>query len=198
VDQFGDHLVCCARNNFTHRHAAVQEALAAILTNSGQGFEREVVVPGQPEGDPRPADLLLRTWQDGKPTAVDITVCHGWQEAERASVSRERWRSFLRRREEAKHAKYDGPCQRAGWGFLAMGFGTWGGLGPEGAKLLHRLVKRAAAWQEGDLRAARQDELLQAVGLALMRQVFRLLAGNNAVLGRGQGEDGRAAAGAGV
>jgi len=146
VDPFGDHLVCCARNNYTHRHAAVQEALANILVGSGQGFEREVAIPGQPEGDLRPADLLLRAWQDGKPTAVDLTVCHGWQESERGSVSRERWRAFLRRKEEGKHAKYDAPCRQAGWGFLALGMGTWGGLGPEGAKLVHRLVKRAASW----------------------------------------------------
>ena len=77
-----------------------------------------------------------------------------------------------------------------------MGFGTWGGLGPEGAKLLHRLVKRAAAWQEGDLRGARQDELLHAVGLALMRQVFQMLAGKSVVQGRAVGEVCLPAAGA--
>ena len=42
-----------------------------------------------------------------------------------------------------------------------MEFGTCGGLGPEGAKVLHRLVKRAASWQEGELRALRQRELLE-------------------------------------
>ena len=56
-----------------------------------------------------------------------------------------------------------------------MAFGTWGGLGPEGAKVLHRLVKRAASWQEGELRALRQRELLETISLALMRQVWKLL-----------------------
>ena len=56
-----------------------------------------------------------------------------------------------------------------------MAFGTWGGLGPEGAKVLHRLVKWAASWQEGELRALRQRELLETISLAIMRQVWKLL-----------------------
>ena len=81
-------------------------------------------------------------------------------------MSRERWRTFLKKKELTKHAKY-------GWGFLAMSFGTWGGMGPEGARVLHRLAKRAASWQEGELRSLRQHELLESVGLAPMRQVCR-------------------------
>ena len=60
-----------------------------------------------------------------------------------------------------------------------MSFGTWGGMGPEGARVLHRLAKRAASWQEGDQRLLRQNELLENVGLALMRQVWKLMANKN-------------------
>ena len=60
-----------------------------------------------------------------------------------------------------------------------MAFGTWGGLGPEGSRVLHRLAKRAASWQEGELRSLRQSEVLENVGLALMRQVWKLLANKN-------------------
>ena len=35
-------------------------------------------------------------------------------------------------------------AKSAGWGFLAVAFGTWGGMGPEAARTIHRLVKRAA------------------------------------------------------
>ena len=48
-------------------------------------------------------------------------------------------------------------------------------MGPEGARVLHHLAKREASWQEGDLRSLRQSELLENVGLALMRQVWKLL-----------------------
>ena len=41
-DLFGDHLLCCARNNFSRRHNAVQEAIANLLQASGQGFTTEV------------------------------------------------------------------------------------------------------------------------------------------------------------
>jgi hypothetical protein len=178
-DLFGDHLLCCARNNFSRRHNAVQEAIANLLQASGQGFTAEVKIPECPDGELRPAYILLSSYQDGCPTALDLTVAHGWQSSERFSVTRERWRTFLKRKEVLKHSKYDAPCKAAGWGFLAMSFGTWGGMGPEGARVLHRLAKRAASWQEGDLRSLRQSELLENVGLALMRQVWKLLANKN-------------------
>ena len=157
----------------------MQDALVDLCTTSGQGCAREVPLPDCPDGELRPADLLLASFQAGVPTAVDLTVAHGWQASEQQSVSRERWRTFLRRKEQAKHAKYDAPCKRAGWGILAIALGTWGGLGPEGTRLTHRLAKRAAGWQEGELRGARQHELMQGIGLALMRQVWSLLGNKN-------------------
>ena len=79
-DIFGDHLLCCARNNYTQRHQAVQDALAGICTTSGQGFTREAALPDCPDGELRPADLLLSAFQSGAPTALDVTVAHGWQQ----------------------------------------------------------------------------------------------------------------------
>jgi hypothetical protein len=153
--------------------------VANLLQASGQGFTCEAKIPEFPDGELRPADILLTSFQNGAPTALDLTIAHGWQSSERFSVSRERWRTFLKKKELLKHAKYDAPCKAAGWGFMAMSFGTWGGMGPEGARVLHRLAKRAASWQEGELRSLRQHELLESVGLALMRQVWRLLANKN-------------------
>ena len=62
-----------------------------------------------------------------------------------------------------------------------MAFGTWGGTGPEAAKLMHRLLKRAASWNEGDLLAARQEELRLSLGLALMRHIWILLEAKNLI-----------------
>ena len=185
---FGDHLLCCLRNNYTKRHAAVQEALVSCLVECGQGVEKEKALPEefQPPGRRlRPADLLLRQWESGRDVAIDLTISHGWSLGEQARgapgelVTRERWRTFLCRREADKHAQYDAACARASWSFKAMSFGTWGGLGPEGAKVLHRIVKRAAGWLEGDLRASRQEEIRYTIGLTLMRHVWEHLAGKN-------------------
>lgn len=182
VDVFGDHLLCCKRNNFLHRHTALQEGLAVLLTESGQSFTKEVAIPHCPDGQLRPADILLPGWDNGTDTALDVTLVHGWQASMQSSnVSRERWRSFLRVKERLKHQRYDAACKRAQWSFKALAMGTWGGMGPEGARVFHRILKRAAFWLEGDLRAERQEELKQSFGLAVIRHVWRLLDAKNMI-----------------
>ena len=128
VDQHGDHLLCCRRNNYTNRHSAVQEALAAMLVEAGQPFGREVMIPEYAE-NLRPADLLLKSWLAGTDVAVNLTVSHGINS--HICHKRKRWRGFLTRKERTKKEKYILPCQQAGWAFLPMAFGTWGGMGPE-------------------------------------------------------------------
>ena len=58
-DLFGDRLLYCARNNFSRKHNAVQEVIANLLQASGQGFTTEAKVPDCPDGELRPADILL-------------------------------------------------------------------------------------------------------------------------------------------
>jgi len=147
----------------------------SILQQVGQGVAREQLVPETDARSLRPADLLVRHWQGGKDTAVDFTVVHGWQSAEASHQSRERWRAFLARKETAKRDKYVDPCSNAGWAFLPAAFGTWGGLGPEAAKLVALVCRRAAGWVEGDLRASLQEKTRHAIGLAVMRGVWSLL-----------------------
>jgi len=153
---------------------------ASLLSEAGQPFTKEVTIPDCPDGQLRPADILLPAWDSGKDTAVDITVVHGWQMAAQVSaVSRERWRSFLRKKEALKHQRYDLACKRASWSFIPLAMGTWGGMGPEGAKLLHRILKRAASWLDGDLRAERQEELRRTFGLTATWHIWRLLDAKN-------------------
>ena len=91
----------------------MQESLAGILATAGQGFIREVALPNCP--NLRPAYLLLRSFQDGKDVAVDLTVSHGWQVSEQShTVSREKWRPFLKRREGTKDSKYRAACEAGG------------------------------------------------------------------------------------
>ena len=184
VDAFGDHLLRCIRLNFSRRHNALQECLAVLLQEAGQGVAREVSLPDCPEGDLRPADLMLRHWSQGKDTAVDITISHAWtaqEESANLAPTRERWRQFLVRKENLKRSRYLGPCQEAGWAFQPAAFGTWGGVGPDAARLLHRITKRVAGWLEGDLRASRQEEARQMVGLTLMQGILEMLQGKNQI-----------------
>ena len=85
----------------------------------------------------------------------------------------------MRRKETDKHTKYDTTCQVAGWAFNAMAFGTLGGTGPECAKILHRITKRAASWQDGDLRASRLEQGRMAVGWTLVTKVLEHLENMN-------------------
>ena len=182
ADTFGDHFLCCPRNDFSLRHHAVRDALFAILSANGEAVTKEVPLAHAADDQLRPADLLLPGWKAGGPTAVDVTVTHGWTLAHAsatAAPTREKWRAFLKQKEAAKHTKYDAPCQREGWHFEAVALGTWGGLGPEGALFLAKALKRATAWQDGSLKAVRQVEHREAIGLALMRQVWSLLSAKN-------------------
>ena len=182
VDIWGDHLMCCKRNNFLHRHTALQEGVANLLAEAGQSFTKEVPIPDCPDGQLRPADILIPGWDNGSDLALDVTLVHGWQASVQGpSVTRERWRSFLRKKEQLKHQKYDTACQRAGWSFGALAMGTWGGVGPEGARILQRILKRAAFWLDGDLRAIRQEELKRTFGLIVARQIWRLLDAKNLI-----------------
>ena len=96
-------------------------------------------------------------------------------------MARENWRPFLRNKERDKHRKYDAPCEGEGWHFMAAAFGTWGGLGPEGAKVLSRLMKRASSWEDAEARGASQRRQLEAIGVPLFREIFRLLEGRNRI-----------------
>ena len=134
------------------------------------------------DGSLRPADLLLSTWYAGNPTAIDVTVSHGWGASQSSSSSpppRDNWRPFLRRKEDLKHAKYDDACSKEGWHFSALAIGTWGGLGPEGAKVLSRIVKRCSAWESAETKGLTQRSLNEMIGVALFRQIWRLLSKKN-------------------
>ena len=157
----------------------MQQAIAEILEESGHGYSLEEEIPGA-DTSLRPADILLKGWYGGRDTALDLTICHGWQGSQQ-QASRERWRAFLRKQEKDKHTKYDIPCQAAHWEVRAMAFGTWGGMGPEGTQVLNRLIKRAASWHDGDLRVACQDRLQIKVGIALMTGVWQMLYNKNLV-----------------
>ena len=136
VDVWGDHLMCCNRSNFTHRHTALQEVVATLLCEAGQSFTKEVAIPHCPDGQLRPADLLIPGWDNGNDMALDVTLVHGWQlsaQSPASSISRERWRNFLRKKEQLKHQKYDAACKRAGWSFAPLAWGrggVWAQKGP--------------------------------------------------------------------
>ena len=116
VDVFGDHLLCCRRNNFYGRHFAVQESFAAMAQAGGQPFVREAPLTKENRETQgaalRPADLLFRAWQGGKDTAVDVTVVHPLQ-AREIPWTKEKAAAFLKQAETRKvSTKYRVACDQ--------------------------------------------------------------------------------------
>ena len=58
------------------------------------------------------------------------------------------------KKEQRKRQKYDTACRAVGWSFGAPAMGTRGVVDLEGARILQRILKRAAFWLDGDLRAS--------------------------------------------
>ena len=86
-----------------------------------------MTIPNCPDGQLRPADILLPGWDNGTDMALDVTLVHGWQASLQCpTVTREHWRNFLKKKELLKHQKYDTACKSAGWSFGALAMGTWG------------------------------------------------------------------------
>ena len=56
---------------------AVQDTLALLFQEGGQGVTKEVQIPIAGT-TLRPADLLVANGIAGRDTAVDVTVCHSW------------------------------------------------------------------------------------------------------------------------
>ena len=178
VDVFGDHLLCCRRNNFYGRHFVVQESFVAMAQAGDQPFQREAPLLTQnrmPQGRPlRPADLLLKAWCGGKDLAVDVTISHPLQAAQQP-WSAEKARGYLAMVERRKVTKYKEACTQEGWDFMGAAFDTWGGAGPGAKQVLFKLLKRAVGGVPLELRPLRTQEHKQLLSLSLMRQVWKLL-----------------------
>ena len=86
------------------------------------------------------------------------------------------------KKEQAKVLRYGEACKAAGWAFQPAAFGSWGGMGPDAARLVHRITKRVAGWLEGDLRASRQEEARQLLGLTLARGILEMLQGKHSIV----------------
>ena len=148
----------------------------------GQPFIREAPMSktnAETQGPARrPADILLRAWQGGQDTAVDVTVVHPLQVAQ-LPWTRMKAESFLKQAESRKVTNNESACKKEGWAFIPAAFDTWGGMGPKAKDVFHRLLARSVASTPMELQAARKGEHRQHLSLALMRQVWKLLSAKN-------------------
>ena len=64
---------------------------------------------------------------------------------------------------------------QCGWGFIPMGFGTFGNAGPSAMRLVAQVVDKATADLHGWEKTRRAMEIRLSLSVALMRQVGRQL-----------------------
>lgn len=99
-----------------------EQLLRKTQRHSGSNFQppvgvrprvtKEAILPNCTDAQLRPADLLLHSWQDGLPTAADITVSNGWGSNHAQTPTRENWGNILKKKEEPKHSKFSDKCWR--------------------------------------------------------------------------------------
>ena len=86
-DKLGDHALHCGHtgeriSRHNHLRDALHEIAAAAALNPSK--EDRFLIPGE---DVRPADVLLPYWENGRDTAVDVTVVSSLQEATVANAA---------------------------------------------------------------------------------------------------------------
>jgi len=76
-DPFGDHALCCPLTGFSIRHSFLKRGAASLL--QATGFESRLEVP-LPQSNDRPADiLLLSSFAEPRPHALDLSLVHPLQ-----------------------------------------------------------------------------------------------------------------------
>ena len=173
VDPFGDHFVCCPKNNMTSRHNALRDCIHQVCVKAGIPVEREQSC----QAGSRDADILLLNWDKGRHNALNVTqVCptspSHWP-LSLTAVTR-----FLREAEREKEGVGGARCSARGWGFVAAAFSTWGMAGPGARYVLGEIIKHATngmgGWAAMSIR--------QSISLTMARSVALQLRARNRVL----------------
>ena len=170
----------CSLNGCKQRHDRVRDGLVDNLRMSGILHLAEQRCSDR--SSLRPADVLLMHWEGGRHCAVDLVISHPLQVAQyplNATKASRHCASTERRKVQEVLAQ--AAFVESGWGFLPMGFGTFGNVGPSTARLLAQLIDKATAELHGWEKTKRAMEFRQTLSLALMRQVGRQLLLKNRV-----------------
>ena len=140
VDAWGDHVVCCNKNEIQRRHLALQLSLSALLKDAGLSYTLE---KGTGDGT-RPPDIPVPRWDADAPAAIDVTVrCHCAPSNPTTDPSAlPKWKKD---QEEEKQRLYADRCLRAKWAFFPFLMDTHAGLGDEDRRFMTLLLPNLQA-----------------------------------------------------
>ena len=136
-DPFGDHALSCRNNGSYFRHNVAREVFRDLISSAGFSVKPgEAQVPHAPH---KRADLLVNSFCDGKPLALDVSLIHPLQPSIlHAEVDAKR---LMAKRATLKAMTYQGDCAKEGWGFAALVGLTTGQWGSATSSLIHKLAK---------------------------------------------------------
>ncbi|KAL5713679.1 hypothetical protein ACHQM5_015733 [Ranunculus cassubicifolius] len=142
MDKYGDHAVACGSEiGYKYRHNLVRDTLFDIMGRAGIGVQKEAPL-GFLSTDGRvglrPADILVYGWDRGKNVCIDVTGVSPLVGSEKGGF---RHGIALDMAVKKKHIKHSEVCSKNGYGFLAFGFTTFGGVGTETLELVRRIGK---------------------------------------------------------
>ena len=132
------------RYGFTQCHNALRDAWCQVLSCASIRHAKEVAIP---TGD-RPADILLLGWDKGTDVCVDLTITSPTS-LDCFPLCLEKSRKHLNEAENGKRAKQLRLCDTMGWAHHPAAYSPWGGQGSAAKGLLHEVLKRATADQQG-------------------------------------------------
>ena len=148
------------------RHFGIQSFICWVLSTAKVPYERE---QGPPADGRRPADILLRHWQNGPDRAVDLTVHHPLGLGDTLTVDAAR--ASMRQAADQKTRLYSALCTEHDWGFTPMVFDTWGGVHGAGASLWKAVCYTVTAGLPPSIRECKQYALHRALSVKIALSV---------------------------
>ena len=145
LDVWGDHPVACPLNGLTERHTEIRDKLLDFARRGGLTASKEEALP---DGD-RPADLLIRRWDNQGTAAIDVTCTHPLKQSDNNSTP-DMAQKALQAAQEAKNTKYHARCTAVRWQFLPAVCHTYGGWHGTGKTIVHRLTQRVRQEESGE------------------------------------------------
>ena len=183
LDPLGHHAASCRHGgDVVSRHNNLRDIFADICRRAhlsvkvevGYGLSRE-------HFNSRPADVLVRSWDRGKPAAFDVTVASPLTPATLNEASASAG-AAAHVAENRKHAANDTKCQELGWSCIPLAVETYGNWGKEAQYVFSRLASLLAVGQSSP-KPKMVAEIYGRLNLSLVRSVARAIMGREMVHG---------------
>ena len=159
-------MLSCNNNNNNNNNS--RRAHLSVKVEVGYGLSREHFTS-------HPADVLVRSWDRGKPAAFDVTVASPLTPAtlNEASVSAG---AAAHVAENRTHAANDTKCQELGWSCIPLAVKTYGNWGKEAQYVFSRLASLLAVGQSSP-KPKMVAEIYGRLNLSLVISVARAIMG---------------------